>query len=427
MYVADTGNHRIQKFSSAGTFITKWGSEGFGNGEFSSPEGIAIDGDGNVYVVDHNNQRIQKFSSAGTFITKWGSEGSGDGEFSYPGGIAIDGDGNVYVADQYNNRIQKFSSAGTFITKWGSEGSGDGEFIDPEGIAIDGDGNVYVADTGNANNYFAGISNQRIQKFSSAGTFITKFGGFGSEPGLLNFPYDLSITPNGKIYVSDMGNNRIQVFSPSTETTIRKAIIVAGSGPYATNTLWDATQMCANYAYRALTYQGYTRDTIYYLSADTDLDLDNDGSPDVDADATNAGLEYAIKTWAQDADSLFIYLVGHGGEGTFVTSEFELLDAADLDAWLDTAQQAIPDFVAMVYDGCHSGSFVPYLIPPAWKTRIMLTSATSNEPAVFQANGQLSFGYQFFSYIFNGGSFYDSLCRVKNVWKVLMITNKPPG
>lgn len=171
--------------------------------------------------------------------------------------------------------------------------------------------------------------------------------------------------------------------------------------------------MCSNYAYRALTYQGYTRDTIYYLSADTDLDLDNDGYSDVDADASNANLEYAIKTWAQDADNLFIYLAGYGGERTFVTGEYELLDAADLDAWLDTAQQTIPDFVSLVYDACHSGSFVPYLVPPAGKTRILATSAKPNEPAIFEADGGLSFGYQFFSYLFNGGSFYDSFVHAK--------------
>ena len=363
-------------------------------------------------MADTDNHRIQKVSSSGSFITKWGSKGAGDGEFDGPHGMAIDNAGNVYVADFYNCRIQKFSSSGSFITKWGSKGAGDGEFRYPTDIAIDDAGNVYVAD---CESHFLSkkSGNHRIQKFGSDGVFIGKFGAFGSAFGLLNYPTGLDLDSTGKVYVSDTRNNRVQVFSPSTVNTIRKAIIVAGSGPYATNTLWDATQMCANYAYRALTYQGYTGDTIYYLSADTDLDLDNDGSPDVDADATNSNLEYALKTWAADADNLFMYMVGHGGEGTFVTSEFELLEAAVLDIWLDAAQQAIPDFVAMVYDGCHSGSFVPYLAPSAGKTRLVATSAGPNEPAVFQADGGLSFGYQFFSYLFNGGSFYDSFVHGK--------------
>ena len=77
------------------------------------------------------NNRIQKFSSAGVFITKWGSQGSGNGQFNYPSGIAVDASGNVYVAEQNNRRIQKFSSSGSFIAKWGSWGSGDGQFYGP--------------------------------------------------------------------------------------------------------------------------------------------------------------------------------------------------------------------------------------------------------------------------------------------------------
>jgi len=403
VYVVDTDNNRIQKFTSSGTFVSKWGTKGTGDGQFDEPDGIAIDGTGDVYVADWGNHRIQKFDSSGEFITKWGNYGTGAGELNSPAGIVTDSSGNVYVADMLNSRIQKFTSSGEFITQWGSYGTGNGEFRYPIGVAIDAIGDVYVADT----------RNNRIQKFSPDGVFMTSCGALGSIPGLFSMPSYLAVNSKGKIYTSELSNSRIQVFSPSTSTSVKKAIIVAGSGPYATNTLWDATQMCASYAYRALAYQGYTRDDIYYLSADTDLDLDNDGFPDVDADATNANLEYAIKSWAVDANNLFLYLVGHGGEGTFVTGEYELLDAADLDAWLDAAQLTIPGFVGLVYDGCHSGSFVPYMVPPVGKTRIVATSAAPNEPAVFQGDGGLSFGFQFFAYLFNGNNFYDSFVHGK--------------
>jgi len=94
-----------------------------------------VDGTGNVYVADDGNHRIQKFNSSGTFLAKWGSEGSDDGQFNYPSGLAVDSGGNVYVADTWNHRIQKFSSSGTFLAKWGSEGSGDGQFNYPEAVA----------------------------------------------------------------------------------------------------------------------------------------------------------------------------------------------------------------------------------------------------------------------------------------------------
>jgi DNA-binding beta-propeller fold protein YncE len=71
------------------------------------------------------------------------------GKFNNPAGVAIDSEDNVYITDVNNNRIQKFTSDGTFITSWGSEGEGEGQFSEPEGIDIDPEGNVYVADTGN--------------------------------------------------------------------------------------------------------------------------------------------------------------------------------------------------------------------------------------------------------------------------------------
>ena len=172
--------------------------------------------------------------------------------------------------------------------------------------------------------------------------------------------------------------------------------------------------MNANYAYRALTYQGFTKDTIYYLSSDTDLDLDGNGKPDdVDADATNSNLEYAIKTWASDADNLFIYMVDHGGNGTFRMSGTELLYATNLDSWLDALQQTISGPVTMVYDACESGSFLPYLLPPAGKQRILATSTSSGEESIFVGNGTVSFSFLFWGHMFNGDSFYDAFVNAK--------------
>ncbi|MBU0569122.1 PEGA domain-containing protein, partial [bacterium] len=94
--------------NSNGSFTAKWGSYGTGDGQFRYPHGVAVDAGGNLYVADTNNHRIQKFDSSGTFITKWGSYGTGDGQFKYPYGVAVDSSGNLYVADRDNNRIQKF-------------------------------------------------------------------------------------------------------------------------------------------------------------------------------------------------------------------------------------------------------------------------------------------------------------------------------
>jgi DNA-binding beta-propeller fold protein YncE len=103
------GFKSIKKFDSDGKFITSWGSQGYGDGQFLHPHGIAIDSSDNVYVSDDDKNSIQKFDSNGNFITKWGSEGTGEGQFNIPEGIDIDSSGNVYVADTHNSRIQKFA------------------------------------------------------------------------------------------------------------------------------------------------------------------------------------------------------------------------------------------------------------------------------------------------------------------------------
>ena len=212
VYVADTGNDRIQKFTSDGAFITEWGSAGSAEGQFMGAVGLTTDSPGNVYVVDTafytGNDRIQKFTSDGAFITEWGSAGYGDGEFLDPADVATDATGNVYIIDTYNYRIQKFTSDGIFITKWGSAGYGDGEFhgpygSGPYGVATDAAGNVYVADTGNS----------RIQKFTSDGAFITKWGSAGSAAGQLAEPYGLATDTASNVYVADTLNNRIQKFT----------------------------------------------------------------------------------------------------------------------------------------------------------------------------------------------------------------------
>ena len=118
-------------------------------------QGINVASDGSVYVADGLNHRIQKFSSNGIFIKKWGTFGTGDGQFRYPHGIAEGSDGKIYVAD--NHRLQRFTPEGMFVSKLGTEGSADGQFRYPKGVASESNGSIYVVDGGQ----------HRIQKFST--------------------------------------------------------------------------------------------------------------------------------------------------------------------------------------------------------------------------------------------------------------------
>ena len=109
--MADMFNSRVQVFNSGGVFQSTFGSQGSGDGEFNKPNGIAVDGSGNIYVADMFNSRVQVFNSSGGFLSAFGSFGSGNGQFSSPNGIAVDSGGNIYVADANNNRVQVFSQS----------------------------------------------------------------------------------------------------------------------------------------------------------------------------------------------------------------------------------------------------------------------------------------------------------------------------
>jgi sugar lactone lactonase YvrE len=223
VYVADSENNRIQRFTATGQFLGKWGSKGSGDGQFNEPQGVAVAPDATIYVADSYNHRIQRFSATGAFLNKWGSEGSGDGQFEIPYGVAVAPDGTVYVADRQNDRIQHFTATGQFLGKWGSEGSGDGQFDYPYGVAVSSDGTVYVADT----------YNHRIQRFSSTGQFLGKWGSRGSGDGQFYWPSGVAVASDGTVYVADNWNNRIQRFLSSGQFLGRWGSYGSGNGQFA--------------------------------------------------------------------------------------------------------------------------------------------------------------------------------------------------
>ncbi len=198
---------------------------------FSSPRGIAVDAAGTVFVADGGDHVIRAITQGGVVTTLAGlagSAGTADGtgaaaRFNSPRGLAIDAAGNLYVADTGNRLIRKVTPAGAVTTYAGSgaSGSADGpalsaSFVTPRGIAVDGSGVVYVADQNALS----------IRRIAVDGTVSTLAGSGGSEPldgtgtaaGFAG-PTDLTIGPDGNLYLADNGAGRIRRITPAGVVT----------------------------------------------------------------------------------------------------------------------------------------------------------------------------------------------------------------
>jgi DNA-binding beta-propeller fold protein YncE len=267
LYVADTNNNRIQHFSASGQFLNSLGS--FGNnsaviapqGTFNQPMAVAVSRDGEfVYVADTWNHRIQKFTASGTPLKMWGTplyDPSTSDPFGIwgPRGIAVDAQGRVYVADTGNKRILVYDGEGNFIQQIGREGLAIGQFEEPVGLAIDPRGYLYVADTWNQriqvfapgtdgftlspliqwdiagwygesldNKPYIAADNQgqifvtdpeayRVLEFSANGAFIRTWGDFGSGAENFGLATSIAVDDEGHVWVSDAVNNRIMRFT----------------------------------------------------------------------------------------------------------------------------------------------------------------------------------------------------------------------
>ena len=147
VYVADTGNNRIEVFDYDLNFLFTFGTYGTGDGEFNSPYGVATDGI-HIYVTDTGNHRIQYFTMDGVYVGQWGSFGTGHSQFNNPKGICTDGM-FVYVVDSGNNRFQIFTMTGTFMATYGEYGiSPDPVYLNAPTTCMVDDYYLWIQDTG---------------------------------------------------------------------------------------------------------------------------------------------------------------------------------------------------------------------------------------------------------------------------------------
>jgi RHS repeat-associated protein len=323
VWVSDTGNNRIEKFSSAGAFIATYGS-----GQMSIPRGIAIvQSTGYVFVADTGNARIDVFTSAGAsagsmslastplavatarvsagqylyvaqannqiavyqvtgpalgLVSYFGATGSGNGQFNVPSGLAVAEAGSrLFVADNGNHRVQELAINGgalTYASQFGSSGTGQGQFSAPDGVALQSD-NVFVADP----------TSSRVQKFQQAGRYRDVYPGTGATsvatyPQLTNGSMYSLLTSTGKIAKWTAATRPAFVpAAPSVGSsavwTLEYGVPVSGSGaPYSLSSTEAAKWGQTDNPVEAMAVlppdspQGwpassYARATVYYLDA----------------------------------------------------------------------------------------------------------------------------------------------------------------
>lgn len=256
LYVADTNNHRIQKFDAARNFVKAWGSQGSAPGQFNEPWGLAVGADGSVYVADTWNHRIQKFDKDGNFISAWGAFGDVGEKFDSdllqlygPRALALDQEGNLWVADTGNERVIEYSAEGEPLDVFGGAGAAIGQFLEPVGLAIDQAGNFYIADTWNrriqifdadlnplrqidvaawdsqsvvnkpylavdaeGSIYVTDPEGYRVIKYGKDGQVRAAWGVPGSDLAGMQLPTGIALNAAGQIYIADAGNNRVLIF-----------------------------------------------------------------------------------------------------------------------------------------------------------------------------------------------------------------------
>jgi len=177
----------------------------------------------NACVVNADLDPVLLFDQEGNLVRSFGA-----GVITWPHGIHVDGEGNVWVTDARDNQVgdnppsevighqvHKFSPEGEYLMSLGEPGGArePGYFFQPNDVITSPDGHIFVAE-GHSN---AEGSPGRILKFSADGEYITSFGEFGTEPGQFMQPHALALDSQGRLFVADRSNDRIQILSQDGE------------------------------------------------------------------------------------------------------------------------------------------------------------------------------------------------------------------
>lgn len=207
LYVPDYFQDVIHVFTLEGEYVQAIVAQD----GLNSPGGVAVKPDGTLLVADTYGHRVVHLKLDGEVLRVWGSSGEpgrAAGTFRYPTDVALARDGSFYVADGYNHRVQQFSAEGDFTNRWGGvfglgiPGKLKGWFFTASSVALGPEGQVLVAD----------FFNQRVQKFTHDGRFLTAFGEAveSARPGAIA----VAVDKEGRLFVASLGGNRVEVWAP---------------------------------------------------------------------------------------------------------------------------------------------------------------------------------------------------------------------
>jgi sugar lactone lactonase YvrE len=204
LYIADTQNHRIQRFDSNGNFISEKGGFGWEPEQFNEPVALSTRNGLDVFVADYNNSRIVRYDKDLNFISFFSSRENEyeDYQFGFPSGVDLSTHGELFCLDRENNRILKWDGQGNPQISFGDFDAGEGRLVEPQKLLVTPSGNVMVSDT----------EPGRIVVYDIHGNFIFVFG-----EGLLEKPAGMTCTDAGILWICDTELQTMFLFKESGE------------------------------------------------------------------------------------------------------------------------------------------------------------------------------------------------------------------
>lgn len=253
VYVADTGNNRIQKFDEHGKLLTFIGGFGWESEQFQRPLDICADNGLDVFVADYENNRIERYDKDLNWISSITSNPSADDklQFAFPNSVSISIHGDLFIVDSENERILKLNTLREPVLSFGDYDWGQGALSQPSQITVSRNDKVYVSDSDKGSvfvydyygNYLSQIGERVLQRpaglaldqnnflfvcdngndkvfvFNSAGALVLQIGSRGEKYGAFRNPSDVAIYRN-TLYVADTDNHRVQVFSIKVQKAV---------------------------------------------------------------------------------------------------------------------------------------------------------------------------------------------------------------